>query len=138
MYAIRRVTALSPSTGKLRYLDAGKLHVERLGRGFAWLETGTFESLIDAASFVQTLETRQDMKVACLEEIAFRQGFIDRDQVLSLAKSLEKSGYGDYLVGIVESARAERPSRAASAGGKMVNRHGPETPPEFVAERHAN
>ena len=92
-----------------------------MGRGFAWLDTGTFKSLIDAASFVQTLETRQGMKVACLEEIAFRQGFIDREQVLSLAKSLQKSGYGDYLIGVVESARAERSARAASAGGKKVN-----------------
>ncbi len=88
---------------QLRYLSTGALHVERLGRGFAWLDTGTFESLIDAASFVQTLETRQGMKVACLEEIAFRQGFIDRGQVLSLAKSLEKSGYGNYLIGVVET-----------------------------------
>jgi glucose-1-phosphate thymidylyltransferase len=90
---------------QLRYLSTGSLHVERMGRGFAWLDTGTFESLIDAASFVQTLETRQGMKVACLEEIAFRQGFIDRGQVLSLAKSLEKSGYGNYLAGIVETYR---------------------------------
>jgi glucose-1-phosphate thymidylyltransferase len=87
-----------------RYLSAGTLHVERMGRGFAWLDTGTFESLIDAASFVQTLETRQGMKVACLEEIAFRLGFIDRDQVVVLAKSLEKSGYGNYLIDVIRSA----------------------------------
>ena len=86
-----------------RYLSAGALNVERLGRGFAWLDTGTFESLIDAASFVQTLEARQGMKVACLEEIAYRQGFISRDQVLALAQSLEKSGYGEYLISIVQS-----------------------------------
>jgi glucose-1-phosphate thymidylyltransferase len=85
------------------YLSAGKLHVERMGRGFAWLDTGTFGSLIDAASFVQTLEKRQGMKVACLEEIAFRLGFIDRDQVTVLAKSLEKSGYGSYLVDVIRS-----------------------------------
>jgi glucose-1-phosphate thymidylyltransferase len=85
------------------YLAAGTLHVERMGRGFAWLDTGTFQSLIDAASFVQTLETRQGMKVACLEEIAFRLGFIDRDQVMALAKSLEKSGYGNYLIDVVRS-----------------------------------
>jgi glucose-1-phosphate thymidylyltransferase len=83
---------------QMRYLNAGRLHVERMGRGFAWLDTGTFESLIDAASFVQTLELRQGMKVACLEEIAFRMGFIDRSRVLRLAKSLEKSGYGKYLM----------------------------------------
>ena len=85
------------------YLSAGTLHVERMGRGFAWLDTGTFKSLIAAASFVQTLETRQGMKVACLEEIAFRLGFIDRDQVMVLAKSLEKSGYGNYLVEVSRS-----------------------------------
>jgi glucose-1-phosphate thymidylyltransferase len=88
---------------QMRYLSAGALHVERMGRGFAWLDTGTFESLIEAASFVQTLETRQGMKVACLEEIAFRQGFINRDQVLELAGSLQKSGYGDYLRDMVAS-----------------------------------
>jgi glucose-1-phosphate thymidylyltransferase len=88
---------------QMRYLSAGKLHVERMGRGFAWLDTGTFESLIDAASFVQTLEMRQGMKVACLEEIAFRLGFIDRDQIMVLAKSLAKSGYGNYLVDLVRS-----------------------------------
>ncbi|RYH61617.1 MAG: glucose-1-phosphate thymidylyltransferase, partial [Alcaligenaceae bacterium] len=79
------------------YLTAGTLQVERMGRGFAWLDTGTFQSLIDAGSFVQTLETRQGMKLACLEEIAFRQGFIPRDRLLELARSLEKSGYGAYL-----------------------------------------
>ena len=85
------------------YLSAGRLHVERMGRGFAWLDTGTFESLIDAASFVRTLETRQGMKVACLEEIAFRLGFIDRDQVMVLAKSLEK-----VVTGIIWSTLSSR------------------------------
>jgi glucose-1-phosphate thymidylyltransferase len=85
------------------YLSDGALHVERMGRGFAWLDTGTFQSLIDAASFVQTLETRQGMKVACLEEIAFRQRFIDREQLMSLAKPLEKSGYGAYLIDLANS-----------------------------------
>ena len=143
---VRYASAVKPSArGELEitdlqlcYLAAGKLHVERMGRGFAWLDTGTFESLIDAASFVQTLETRQGMKVACLEEIAFRQGFIDREQVLSLAKSLQKSGYGDYLIGVVESARAERSARAASAGGKKVNVRDRATGSEFLAGRHAN
>jgi glucose-1-phosphate thymidylyltransferase len=126
---VRYASAVKPSARgeleitdlQLRYLAAGRLHVERMGRGFAWLDTGTFESLIDAASFVQTLETRQGMKVACLEEIAFRQGLIDREQILSLAKSLQKSGYGDYLIGVVESAVAERPARSPRAGGKKVN-----------------
>nr|WP_283808861.1 glucose-1-phosphate thymidylyltransferase RfbA [Tardiphaga sp. P9-11] len=82
---------------QMRYLSAGALQVERMGRGFAWLDTGTFQSLIEAGSFVQTLETRQGMKVACLEEIAFRQGFIRRNHLLELAQGLEKSGYGAYL-----------------------------------------
>ncbi len=82
---------------QMRYLSANALHVERMGRGFAWLDTGTVESLIDAGTFVQTLEKRQGMKIACLEEVAFRLGFINRDQLLALAQPLEKSGYGKYL-----------------------------------------
>ncbi len=80
-----------------RYLAGGALNVERMGRGFAWLDTGTFESLIDAASVVQTLEERQGMKIACPEEIAYRNGFINRAQLLALATVLKKSGYGEYL-----------------------------------------
>jgi len=86
----------------MRYLDAGALHVERMGRGFAWLDTGTFESLIDAATFVQTLEERQGMKIACPEEVAYRMGFITKDRLVELARGLQKSGYGDYLMRIVE------------------------------------
>ncbi|TQF33017.1 glucose-1-phosphate thymidylyltransferase RfbA [Bradyrhizobium sp. UNPA324] len=82
---------------QMRYLAAGALHVERMGRGFAWLDTGTVESLIDAGTFVQTLEKRQGMKVACLEEVAFRQGFINEHQLRGLIQPLEKSGYGRYL-----------------------------------------
>jgi len=87
----------------MRYLDAGTLEVARMGRGFAWLDTGTFTSLIDAASFVQTLEQRQGMKVACPEEIAYRMGFITRAQLVELAHSLLKSGYGEYLTGLLDS-----------------------------------
>ena len=87
----------------MRYLDAGTLEVARMGRGFAWLDTGTFASLIDAASFVQTLEQRQGMKVACPEEIAYRMGFITRAQLVELAHSLLKSGYGEYLTGLLDS-----------------------------------
>ena len=86
---------------QMRYLAAGALHVERMGRGFAWLDTGTVESLIDAGTFVQTLEKRQGMKVACLEEVAFRQGFIDQEQLRGLIEPLEKSGYGRYLIEIL-------------------------------------
>ena len=75
---------------------------EPVGRGVAWLDTGTFESLIDAAMFVQTLEKRQGLKIASPEEIGYRMGFITREQVLILAKALEKSGYGSYLLDIVD------------------------------------
>lgn len=92
---------------QMRYLSAGALHVERMGRGFAWLDTGTVESLIDAGTFVQTLEKRQGMKVACLEEVAFRQGFINRDQLLALIQPLEKSGYGIYLKEIIRLPTAD-------------------------------
>jgi len=87
----------------MRYLAAGALHVEQMGRGFAWLDTGTLESLIDAATFVQTLEERQGMKIACPEEIAYRMGFITRTQLVELAQGLSKSGYGDYLVRMIEA-----------------------------------
>jgi glucose-1-phosphate thymidylyltransferase len=90
------------------YLEAGRLTVERLGRGFAWLDTGTFESLLSASSFIQALELRQGVKVACLEEISYRMGFIDRDQLLREAAKLQKSGYGDYLLAIAEENQAER------------------------------
>jgi len=90
------------------YLEAGGLTVQRLGRGFAWLDTGTFESLLSASSFIQALELRQGVKVACLEEISYRMGFIDRDQLLREAAKLQKSGYGDYLLAIAEENQAER------------------------------
>jgi len=86
-----------------RYLAAGTLHVEKMGRGFAWLDTGTFASLIDAAGFVQTLEKRQGMKIACPEEIAYRMGFINRARLLELAESMRKSGYGDYLTSLADT-----------------------------------
>jgi glucose-1-phosphate thymidylyltransferase len=79
------------------YLDAGDLTVETMGRGYAWLDTGTHASLQQAASYIETLESRQGLRVACPEEIAFRQGWISRDQLLALAEPLAKSGYGDYL-----------------------------------------
>jgi len=84
------------------YLRAGELRVERLGRGTAWLDTGTHNSLLDAGVFVRIIEERQGLKVACIEEIAWRQGFIDAARVLELARPLAKSGYGEYLARIVK------------------------------------
>ncbi|HEY9046164.1 MAG TPA: glucose-1-phosphate thymidylyltransferase RfbA [Ohtaekwangia sp.] len=79
------------------YLKRGKLTVAPMSRGTAWLDTGTFDSLMQASNFVQTIEQRQGLKIGCIEEVAFRQGFISKDQLLTLAKPLEKSGYGTYL-----------------------------------------
>jgi glucose-1-phosphate thymidylyltransferase len=84
------------------YLKLGALRVERLGRGTAWLDTGTHNSLLDAGVFVRIMEERQGLKVACVEEIAWRCGFIDAEQLIKLAKPLEKSGYGEYLMRIVK------------------------------------
>lgn len=84
------------------YLARGDLRVERFGRGFAWLDTGTHDSLLDASHYVQTVEKRQGLKVACLEEIAYQQGWIDRDKLLACAKALGKTGYGQYLQKLAE------------------------------------
>jgi len=87
------------------YLQRGKLHVSLLGRGFAWLDTGTHDSLMEASHFVQTIEARQGLKVACLEEIAYRQGWIDNDQLRNLGEALEKTNYGLYLVRVAEGCQ---------------------------------
>jgi len=84
------------------YLKRGDLQVEVLGRGFAWLDTGTHESLLDASLFVQTIEKRQGYKIACLEEIAYNYGWISKEQVLEIAKPLSKNGYGEYLKDLVK------------------------------------
>ena len=83
------------------YLNEGKLKARMLGRGYAWLDTGTHESLLEAAQFVQTIETRQGQKIACPEEIAFRLGFIDADQLRALASPLAKNQYGQYLLRLI-------------------------------------
>lgn len=108
---VDRAKALKPSVrGELEitdlnrtYLDSGELFVSRFGRGFAWLDTGTAESMLQAANFVQAVEERQGLMVACLEEIAFRMGWIDRDQLIKLAQPMLKNRYGQYLAHIAES-----------------------------------
>ncbi len=80
------------------YLEKGDLKVELMGRGYAWLDTGTHENLLDASQFIQTIENRQGLKVACIEEIAFEMGYINADQLLKLAEPLKKNQYGQYLI----------------------------------------
>ena len=92
----------------VEYLKRGQLRVEVMGRGMAWLDTGTHESLQQATNFVETIEQRQGLKVACPEEIAYRMGYIDAEQVARLAEPMKSSGYGQYLMEIVESERLVR------------------------------
>jgi glucose-1-phosphate thymidylyltransferase len=84
------------------YLEQGKLRVVKLGRGYAWLDTGTHESLLQAGMFVQTVEERQGLKICCPEEIAFRKGYINTEQLVKMANSLSNNGYGQYLLKLVE------------------------------------
>ena len=108
--AVERAANLKPSPrGELEitdlnrvYLEAGELNVELMGRGYAWLDTGTHGSLIDAANYVRITEERQGLKISCPEEIAWRMGFIDDNQLLRIAEPLRKSGYGEYLVKLLE------------------------------------
>ena len=86
------------------YLDRGQLKVEELGRGFAWLDGGTFESLHEASEYVRILQTRQNWRVACVEEIAFRMGFIDKQQARRLGEKYVKSDYGQYILSVIEKA----------------------------------
>ena len=84
------------------YLAAGELRVEKFGRGFAWLDTGTHESLLDASGYIETIEKRQGLKIACVEEIAYRMGYIDSEQVRKIARPMQKNGYGRYLIEILQ------------------------------------
>jgi glucose-1-phosphate thymidylyltransferase len=85
------------------YMEQGRLSVAMMGRGFAWLDTGTHQSLIEASNFIATIEERQGLKVACPEEIAYRKGFIDAEQVRKLAGPLSKNDYGRYLLKMVNN-----------------------------------
>jgi glucose-1-phosphate thymidylyltransferase len=87
------------------YLERGDLHVELIGRGAAWLDTGTHESLMDAANFIKVVEDRQGLKIACLEEIAYRKGYITVEQVRKVAEPLSKNGYGEYLLRLIEEEK---------------------------------
>ena len=110
---VERAKALRPSArGELeitdlnrRYLDEGRLHVEVLPRGTAWLDTGTFDSLNDASNFVRTIEHRQGFKIGCPEEVAWRLGWLDDDELAQRAAPLRASGYGDYLLGLLDLPR---------------------------------
>ena len=89
------------------YLDDGSLQLEKMGRGYAWLDTGTHESLVEASTFIETIEKRQGLRVSCPEEIAYFNGWIDDDQLRELARPLAKNGYGQYLLGLLEHGRVE-------------------------------
>ena len=105
---VRKAKSLKPSArGELEitdlnrlYLEENRLNVRLLGRGFAWLDTGTFDSLLQASNYIATIEQRQGLKISCIEEIAFKKGFISRDQLLQLAEPLKKNHYGQYLLKI--------------------------------------
>ena len=90
---------------KLAYLALGELACERMGRGFAWLDTGTPDTILDAAEFVRTIEQRQGWMIACIEEIAYRSGFIDAEQLLRIAAYLKNTYYGRYLEAVAQEAR---------------------------------
>jgi len=93
---------LEITTVNQMYLERGDLNVELLGRGFAWLDTGTHASLLEAAQFVETIEKRQGYKVACLEEIALNNGWLSKEQVLEIGRSMSKNDYGQYLISLVD------------------------------------
>jgi glucose-1-phosphate thymidylyltransferase len=107
---VEKAKSLKPSArGELEitdlnriYLEENRLDVQLLGRGFAWLDTGTHDSLLQASNFIATIEQRQGLKVSCIEEIAFKKGFISREQLIELAEPLSKNQYGEYLMRLAD------------------------------------
>ena len=99
---------LEITTVNQTYLEHGKLKVELMGRGYAWLDTGTHESLLDASNFIQTIEKRQGLKVACIEEIAFEMGYIDRERLIALAQPFKKNQYGQYMLRRAKEGRVRK------------------------------
>ena len=89
---------LEITTVNQKYLEQGDLKVELMGRGYAWLDTGTHEGLLEASNFIQTIENRQGLKVACIEEIAYEMGYISKEKLIDLAQPLKKNQYGQYLI----------------------------------------
>jgi glucose-1-phosphate thymidylyltransferase len=96
---------LEITTVNQMFLEEERLTVQVMGRGYAWLDTGTHESLLEASKFIETIERRQGLKVACIEEVAFEQGYIDKKQLIKLARPLEKNQYGQYLLRRAEEVR---------------------------------
>jgi glucose-1-phosphate thymidylyltransferase len=114
-HVVELAESLSPSPrGELEitdlnrlYLEQGTLSVEKLGRGFAWLDTGTHESLLQASNFVQTVEERQGLKISCPEEIAYRMGWVEKEQIERIARPLSKNGYGQYLLNMISGGEGQ-------------------------------
>ena len=114
-HVVELAESLSPSPrGELEitdlnrlYLEQGNLSVEKLGRGFAWLDTGTHESLLQASNFVQTVEERQGLKISCPEEIAYRMGWVEKEQIERIARPLSKNGYGQYLLNMISGGEGQ-------------------------------
>src|SRR5690606_23395729 len=106
------------------YLDEGSLHLEQLGRGYAWLDTGTHRSLLEASTFIETIEARQGLRVCCPEEIAWSNGWINDDQLQALAAPLAKNGYGQYLQSLVARDRALKLFPTALPGGAVIETRG--------------
>ena len=117
-------------TDRQWYLERGELHVERFGRGYAWLDAGTHESLLEASQFIHIVEKRQGLKIACPEEVAFTQGFIDAEQLLRLAEPMKGTAYGQYLI-----RQAERRCTldASAASPRSICREDPCSPAGWQA-----